>query len=192
MKVGESDSRFHHSRCDSPSLPLSLPQTKETVNTTSLVKLYPQSFRLLRLCRPITLSLRPFTSTSISLKRQFTPLPFLTTKMDTSSLTSRLTTLNLSPSPSSSESTQSTKLLTYFFTPKSGSKHPHHEDKDLKLVVVTIEEGKNLGPAKQLASSVGLKDMRAVSGQDLDKLLARTREQGTTSLFLTLNYYSIY
>jgi len=163
------------------------PSLKEIVNTTSLVKLYPQSFRLLRLCRPIALSLRPFTCSSISLKRQFTPLPFPTTRMDTSSLTSRLTTLNLSPSTSSTESTQATtKLLTYFFTPKSGSKHPQHEDKDLKLVVVTIEEGKNLGPAKQLASSVGLKDMRAVSGQDLDKLLKRTREQGTNSYSLLL------
>lgn len=104
--------------------------------------------------------------------------------MDISKLTQRLTSLNLSPS--SPPSTDSTPLLTYFFTPKSGTKHPLDDTKDLKLVLVTLEDGKNLGPAKQVAQSVGLKDMRAVSGTDLDKLLSRTREQGKPSITTTL------
>ncbi|GAA5911228.1 proline--tRNA ligase [Sporobolomyces salmoneus] len=101
--------------------------------------------------------------------------------MDVSALTTRLTNLGLSPPSSSSggggEST--TKVLSYFFNPKSGSKHPDNAEQDLKLVVVAIEEEKNLGPAKALAASVGLKDMRAVSGADLEKLIGRTRDQAS-------------
>ncbi|CEQ43146.1 SPOSA6832_05048, partial [Sporobolomyces salmonicolor] len=95
--------------------------------------------------------------------------------MDVQSLTSRLTSLGLSAEPS--PAADAAPVLSYFFTPKSGSKHPDNPDQDLKLVVVAIEEAKNLGPAKALAASVGLKDMRAVSGADLEKLLGRTREQ---------------
>ncbi|GAA5958839.1 hypothetical protein JCM21900_003946 [Sporobolomyces salmonicolor] len=97
--------------------------------------------------------------------------------MDVQSLTSRLTSLGLSAEPSSAA--DAAPVLSYFFTPKSGSKHPDNPDQDLKLVVVAIEEAKNLGPAKVLAASVGLKDMRAVSGADLEKLLGRTREQAS-------------
>lgn len=95
--------------------------------------------------------------------------------MDVPALTSRLSALGLA----SASSAGATPVLTYFFTPKSGSKHPDNPDQDLKLVAVSIEESKNLGAAKALAASVGLKDMRAVSGADLEKLLGRTRDQGT-------------
>jgi hypothetical protein len=99
--------------------------------------------------------------------------------MDVEALTSRLNNLGLATSTSgASSSEQATQVLTYFFNPKSGSKHPDNAEQDLKLVVVAIEEAKNLGPAKALAASVGLKDMRAVSGADLEKLIGRTRDQG--------------
>ncbi|GAA6059258.1 hypothetical protein JCM10212_006651 [Sporobolomyces blumeae] len=98
--------------------------------------------------------------------------------MDVSSLTQRLTTLGLSASPTAA-SGDASPVLTYFFNPKSGSKHPDNAEQDLKLVVVSIEDAKNLGPAKALAVSVGLKDMRAVSGADLEKLIGRTRDQAS-------------
>lgn len=93
--------------------------------------------------------------------------------MDLPSLTSRLSALSLSSSSSST-----TPLATYFFTPKSGSKHPTVPDADLKLVVIAIEENKNVGAAKAVAASVGLKDMRAVSAKDLETMLGRKREEG--------------
>ncbi|GAA5989481.1 hypothetical protein JCM10908_000494 [Rhodotorula pacifica] len=97
--------------------------------------------------------------------------------MDVQALTQRISALGVSSSSSSSG--EATPLSTYFFTPKSGSKHPDNAEQDLKLVVVALEEFKNVGPAKILASSVGLKDMRAVSGADLEKLLGRTRDQAS-------------
>ncbi|KAK4690652.1 hypothetical protein P7C70_g9524, partial [Phenoliferia sp. Uapishka_3] len=98
--------------------------------------------------------------------------------MDLSSLTTRLTSLSLSPAPSAA----STTLQTFFFTPKSGSKHPVNTSDDLKLVVVAIEENKNVGAAKALAASVGLKDMRAIGAADLEKLVGRTRDLGELHL----------
>ncbi|GAA5845970.1 hypothetical protein JCM9279_004741 [Rhodotorula babjevae] len=95
--------------------------------------------------------------------------------MDVQQLTDRIKALGLQ----SSSSAEATPVLSYFFTPKSGAKHPDNPDQDLKLVVASIEEAKNLGAAKALAQSVGLKDMRAVSGADLDKLLGRTRDQAS-------------
>jgi prolyl-tRNA synthetase len=95
--------------------------------------------------------------------------------MEVQSLTARIQELGLTPAPQQATSTQ---LSTYFFTPKSGSKHPNNPDQDLKLVIVTLEQDKNVGAAKQLASQVGLKDMRAISAADLDKLISRTRDQG--------------
>ncbi|GAA5871635.1 hypothetical protein JCM1840_007335 [Sporobolomyces johnsonii] len=97
--------------------------------------------------------------------------------MDVNALASRLTSLGLSTEPAAAP--DAAPVLSYFFSPKSGSKHPDNPDQDLKLVVVAIEEAKNLGPAKALAASVGLKDMRAVSGADLEKLLGRTRDQAS-------------
>ncbi|GAA6002333.1 hypothetical protein JCM10207_001068 [Rhodosporidiobolus poonsookiae] len=97
--------------------------------------------------------------------------------MDVPALTARLATLGVSSAPA--QSSEVTPALSYFFTPKSGSKHPDNPDQDLKLVVAILEQGKNLGPAKALAASVGLKDMRAVSGADLEKLLGRTRDQAS-------------
>lgn len=116
-----------------------------------------------------------FSSTVPTPKRRFNPLPELAA-MDVSALTTRLTNLGLSTS--AAPSSDAAAVLTYFFTPKSGSKHPDNAEQDLKLVVVAIEDAKNLGPAKALATSVGLKDMRAVSGADLEKLIGRTRDQG--------------
>ena len=101
--------------------------------------------------------------------------------MDVSALSARVSALSLS---SSSSSDAAAPLLSYFFTPKSGSKHPSNPEQDLKLVVVSLEEGKNLGAAKVLAGQVGLKDMRAVSGADLEKLLGRSREQGAFRILL--------
>ncbi|BGP24511.1 proline-tRNA ligase [Rhodotorula toruloides] len=98
--------------------------------------------------------------------------------MDVQQLTQRIEKLGIAASPAAAGSA-GTQLLTYFFTPKSGSKHPDNAEQDLKLVVAAIEEDKNLGPAKALAASVGLKDMRAVSGADLEKLLGRTRDQAS-------------
>jgi prolyl-tRNA synthetase len=103
--------------------------------------------------------------------------------MDVQALTSRLSNLGLSTG--SSSSSEASPVLTYFFNPKSGSKHPDNPEQDLKLVIVSIEDAKNLGPAKALATSVGLKDMRAVSGADLDKLIGRTRDQGEYQLVST-------
>lgn len=105
--------------------------------------------------------------------------------MDVQQLTQRIEQLGIAASPAAGGST-GTQLLSYFFTPKSGSKHPDNAEQDLKLVVAAIEEEKNLGPAKALAASVGLKDMRAVSGADLEKLLGRTRDQGELPLHLPL------
>ncbi|KAI5481834.1 proline-tRNA ligase [Pseudohyphozyma bogoriensis] len=90
---------------------------------------------------------------------------------DLAALSTRLSALALSPA-----SDATTPLQTYFFTPKSGSKHPDNPEQDLKLVVVALEEQKNVGAAKALATSVGLKDMRAISGADLEKMIGRTRE----------------
>ncbi|GAA6048257.1 hypothetical protein JCM3770_006507 [Rhodotorula araucariae] len=95
--------------------------------------------------------------------------------MDVDQLTSRIAALGIQPSAAP----QPTPVLSYFFTPKTGSKHPDHPDTDLKLVVAAIEDAKNLGPAKALAAAVGLKDMRALSAADLDKLLARSRDQAS-------------
>lgn len=114
-----------------------------------------------------------FHAGQISYKRRFDKLPDL--EMDVQALTQRIAALGVNPSSSAGEATA---LSTYFFTPKSGSKHPDNAEQDLKLVVVALEESKNVGPAKVLAASVGLKDMRAVSGADLEKLLGRTRDQG--------------
>lgn len=95
--------------------------------------------------------------------------------MDLSALSTRLTALSLAPAP---QEAAATPVLSYFFTPKSGSKHPDNAEQDLKLVVVALEEAKNVGAAKAVAASVGLKDMRAISGADLEKLLGRKREEG--------------
>ncbi|KAM0787825.1 hypothetical protein ACM66B_003879 [Microbotryomycetes sp. NB124-2] len=97
--------------------------------------------------------------------------------MDVQALSQRLDTLSLSHAASAAN--DATSLVSYFFTPKSGSKHPNNADLDLKLVVVSIEDSKNLGAAKQIAQNVGLKDMRAISGADLDKLLGRKREEAS-------------
>ncbi|GAA5851393.1 hypothetical protein JCM8547_004230 [Rhodosporidiobolus lusitaniae] len=97
--------------------------------------------------------------------------------MDIQQLTARLSALGVSAQ--ATPASDATPVLSYFFTPKSGSKHPDVPENDLKLVVVSIEEAKNLGPAKAVAASVGLKDMRAVSGADLEKLLGRTRDQAS-------------
>ena len=86
----------------------------------------------------------------------------------------RLATLALAPA----DAATATPLQTFFFTPKSGSKHPVNTADDLKLVVVAIEETKNVGAAKALAASVGLKDMRAVGAADLEKLVGRVRDLG--------------
>lgn len=151
--------------------------------TTALRRISSTGLSLYRLStiRPSPVSLvrfsSPFSSTKSTLKRRYNPLPD-SVKMDVQALTSRLTTLGLSTSSSSSSSSEATPVLSYFFNPKSGSKHPDNAEQDLKLVVVAIEEAKNLGPAKALAASVGLKDMRAVSGADLEKLIGRTRDQG--------------
>ncbi|KAK4046086.1 hypothetical protein OIV83_006366 [Microbotryomycetes sp. JL201] len=96
--------------------------------------------------------------------------------MDVAALSQRLDTLSLTSAPAQPGATA---LVSYFFTPKSGSKHPNNAEVDLKLVVVTIEDSKNLGPAKQIAQSVGLKDMRAIGAADLDKLLGRKREEAS-------------
>lgn len=118
----------------------------------------------------------PFHTTPSFAKRRFDKLPEL--EMDVQALSQRLSTLGVS----SSSSAPAALLSTYFFTPKSGSKHPDNAEQDLKLVVVALEDAKNVGPAKILAAQVGLKDMRAVSGADLEKLLGRTRDQGTYTL----------
>ncbi|KDE08390.1 prolyl-tRNA synthetase [Microbotryum lychnidis-dioicae p1A1 Lamole] len=100
--------------------------------------------------------------------------------MDLTSLTGRLEALQLlSGENKPTAAAASSGLQTYFFTPKSGSKHPSHADQDLKLVVVTLEPEQNLGPAKALATQVGLKDMRAIAAADLEKLLGRKREQAS-------------
>ncbi|GAA6002214.1 proline--tRNA ligase [Rhodotorula paludigena] len=96
--------------------------------------------------------------------------------MDADALAARVAHLALAPAPAASDAVP---VLSYFFTPKSGSKHPDNAEQDLKLVVASIEEAKNLGAAKALAAAVGLKDMRAVSGADLEKLLGRTRDQAS-------------
>lgn len=117
-------------------------------------------------------SLHPATP---HLKRhRFAPLPD-PPAMDADALAARVAQLGLAPAPAAADAVP---VLSYFFTPKSGSKHPDNADHDLKLVVASIEEAKNLGAAKALAAAVGLKDMRAVSGADLEKLLGRTRDQG--------------
>lgn len=97
--------------------------------------------------------------------------------MDIQSLTNRVQQLGFKANSSPAEA-NGQQLSTYFFTPKSGSKHPHNAEIDLKLVIVALEQDKNVGAAKQLATSVGLKDMRAVSAADLDKLISRSRDQG--------------
>ncbi|GAA6027257.1 hypothetical protein JCM8097_002532 [Rhodosporidiobolus ruineniae] len=97
--------------------------------------------------------------------------------MDVAALTARIASLGVSAAPAAGQ--DATLVNSYFFNPKSGSKHPDNPDQDLKLVIAVLEEAKNLGPAKALAVSAGLKDMRAVSGADLEKLLGRTRDQAS-------------
>lgn len=124
-------------------------------------------FSTLRLCP----SQRSFSSSSLLAKRQFARPQYLA--MDLSALESRLATLSLAPATA-----PATPLQTFFFTPKSGSKHPVNTADDLKLVIVAIEETKNVGAAKALAASVGLKDMRALSVADLTNLIGRAKEAG--------------
>lgn len=120
--------------------------------------------------------------TPLRLKRSFVRLdPLSSPRMDIPALSARLDSLALSSSAADSTAS-ATPLSTYFFTPKSGSKHPGDETKELKLVVVALEHDKNLGAAKALATSVGLKDMRAISGADLEKLIGRKREEGELGL----------
>lgn len=95
--------------------------------------------------------------------------------MDLPSLTSRLESLALTPFTSTGPATI---LQTFFFTPKSGSKQPDFAEVDLKLVVVAIEDTKNVGAAKAVAAGVGLKDMRAIGAADLVKLIGRSKEDG--------------
>lgn len=130
----------------------------------------------------ITLTLRaliatPFTrslhSSAPSLARRF-PRPSAHT-MDSAALAARLDSLSLS----GQQGTAATpSVLSYFFTPKSGSVHPAKPETALKLVVVALEAEKNVGPAKQLAASAGLKDMRAIGAADLEKLIGKTKELG--------------
>lgn len=99
--------------------------------------------------------------------------------MDLTFLSNRLSSLSLTPTTTSNDS-ESTKVQSYFFTPKSGSKHPSEgkTEVDLKLVIITLEDSKNVGAAKTVANSVGLKDMRAIGAGDLLTLLGRSREEG--------------
>lgn len=101
--------------------------------------------------------------------------------MDTSQLAQRLESLALS-NPQGSAATPS--ILSYFFTPKSGSVHPAKPETALKLVVVALEAEKNVGPAKLVAASAGLKDMRAISPADLEKLIQKTKEFGQSKYWL--------
>lgn len=128
---------------------------------------------------------RSLHSTAPALKRRFDKLPELA--MDVQALSQRLAALGVAANgaPASNSAAEATPLASYFFSPKSGSKHPDQPEQDLKLVVVALEEAKNVGPAKVVAASVGLKDMRAVSGADLEKLLGRTRDQGELSFRLS-------
>lgn len=95
--------------------------------------------------------------------------------MDSSALGARLEALALS-NPAGTAATPS--VLSYFFTPKSGSVHPSKPETALKLVVVALEAEKNVGPAKLLAAGAGLKDMRAIGAADLEKLIGRAKEFG--------------
>jgi hypothetical protein len=114
----------------------------------------------------------PFATSSV-LSARFFPKQD-PTAMDVQQLTARLSSLGLAATPAPG----ATVLETYFYTPKSGSPHPVTADLHLKLVVVAIEANKNVGAAKALAGSVGLKDMRAIGGKDLTALIGRERTEG--------------
>lgn len=96
-------------------------------------------------------------------------------------LEARLASLSLTPATAPSPT--STPLNTYFFRPKSGSKHPNNDALELSLVVVALEEGKDLGSASTVAKKVGIKDMRAIAGDAVADLIGRTREQCEHYLF---------
>ncbi|KAH8923600.1 prolyl-tRNA synthetase [Atractiella rhizophila] len=57
-------------------------------------------------------------------------------------------------------------LLTHFFKPKSAAK-----DSQISLVVVSLEQGKELGKASELAKKLGFKDMRALPADGVKELL---------------------
>lgn len=95
--------------------------------------------------------------------------------MDVASLASRLNGLELSQAGSKDVGA---RLSSFFFTPKTGSKHPDDNSKDLKVVVACLEDTRSVGASKALAGTVGLKDMRAISATDLKSLIGRSREEG--------------
>ena len=99
--------------------------------------------------------------------------------MDSAALAARLDSLSLKGETGSATTPS---VLSYFFTPKSGSVHPSRPETALKLVVVALEAEKNVGPAKQVAASAGLKDMRAISAADLEKLIGKAKEFGKSIL----------
>lgn len=126
-------------------------------------------------------SIKLFSTSTKNYNKNF-PKPFFN-KMDLNFLSNRLTTLSLTPTTTSTTNDSETiKIQSYFFTPKSGSKHPIISENgielDLKLVIISLEEFKNVGAAKNVANSIGLKDMRAISSGDLLNLLGRSREEG--------------
>lgn len=96
---------------------------------------------------------------------------------DAAPLEARLKALALNPS-SETATTTAIPLQTYFFKPKTGSKHPDQPERDLALIVVTLEEGKDVGSASSVAKKVGIKDMRAIGAEDVLGLIGRKREEG--------------
>lgn len=96
---------------------------------------------------------------------------------DPAPLAARLTALNLATAAPVAADTPAVPLHTYFFRPKSGSK-TENKEADLTLVVITIEDGKDVGSANIVAKKVGLKEMRAITGAQVVDLIGASRELG--------------
>lgn len=133
------------------------------------------ALRVLFRSRPLVRLLSVRHLASVPKPTRFVPL--FKMPLDTVPLASRLSALSLAASPAPT----GTALNTYFFRPKSGSKHPSNDQLELTLVVVAVEQGKDVGSAATVAKKVGIKDMRAIAGDMVADLIGRKREEGQST-----------
>ena len=163
---GEEREEIAFSRIEFDSAPIS------AIRSPTILRL---SFRPTLVLAPTLFRL----SSTLSSKKltRFTPL--FRMALDLAPLAARLAALSLTATPAPAST--ATALNTYFFRPKTGSKHPENDKLDLSLIVVAVEQGKDVGSAAAVAKSAGLKDMRAIAGDAVHELIGRKREEGQSS-----------
>lgn len=137
----------------------------------------------LTICHPFLL-LKPFMIRSSLIRTPLLSLrhpridltytqEYTTTRRKMSSIAERLAALSITPTPSSSSAV---RLVTHAFKPKGGPE-------GTKLVLVSVEEGKELGKASGLAKKVGLglKDLRSADEDSVREILGVAKRFGEFS-----------